>query len=141
VTATYTTGPTGQPAIPVAPGAQLYTYSDMTGAQLRTITTRAGHWIQNFDAGYPRADWFRVSWVENVPPGSSVEALVRTADAVADLTGSTWSCGPLTAPPFDLSGCPQLNGHRYAAVELVLRSTVDGVRPSARDIAVEWSRP
>ncbi len=137
----FTNGPAGTPGIDVAAGNELYTYSDMTGSQLRTITTREGHWIQNFDTGYPQPDYFQVSWNASLPAGTSVEAWVRSADTLAGLTGTPFVCGPYSSPPADLSGCNAIDGHRFAAVEMILRSTVDGARPSVRDITLSWARP
>jgi streptogramin lyase len=127
---------------PVDPGAGMYTYSDMTGSQLRTVTTREGHWIQNFDSGYASPIWHSSTWTANVPVNTSVTVTFVAADTEGALiTNPTPACGPFAVSPADLLGaCPQLNGHRWLSADVRLSSTQDGSRPTFSDLQVFWSR-
>jgi streptogramin lyase len=126
---------------PVDPGQCLYTYSDMTGLQLRTITTREGHWFQDFDSGYATPAWDHAEWTATVPAGTSLSVEFRAADTEAGFAGGTataW-CGPFTTSPASLTGCAQLVGHRWLQADVKLNTTTDGVRPSFSDLKVFWS--
>ena len=123
-------------------GRELYTYSDMTGIQLRTITTRQGHWYQVFDSGYALADWDRAEWTSIEPAGTSVLVSVRAANNQADFAAgnATAWCGPFTQSPGVFQPqCPYLNGHRWLQVDVKLDTQTDGVRPSVTDVKVFWS--
>jgi streptogramin lyase len=126
---------------PVDPGNTMYTYSDMTGMQLRTVTTREGHWIQNFDSGYVNPIWHRVTWIADVPPETTVDVTVRAADTEAELvTAPTPPCGPFTVSPGDLLVCSWLHGYRWLSVDVRMTTVRDGVRPVVHDVRVYWSR-
>ncbi len=128
-------------SFPVDPGNELYTYSDMTGMQLRTITTREGHWIQNFDSGYPAPLWHSASWEATTPPHTSVSVSFVAADSEAELaTNPSPVCGPFAVSPADLSSCAGLQGHRWLSADVQLNTTENGVRPSFSDLRLFWSR-
>jgi streptogramin lyase len=122
-------------------GRELYSYSDMTGAILRTITTREGRWIQDFDSGYAGADWYRVTFDSTEPPGTDVRVEVRTADTRAAL-GSAPACGGagmFNSSPVDISGCPGTGDHRFLRVEVILTTTTTGIRPVVRGVDAAWA--
>jgi streptogramin lyase len=128
-------------SFPVDPGQELYTYSDMTGMQLRTITTREGHWIQNFDSGYAGALWHSATWDAITPPNTSVSVSFRSADSEAELqTNPSPLCGPFASSPADLASCAGLQGHRWLSADVQLNTTQDGFRPSFSGLRVFWSR-
>ena len=124
----------------ISRGNTAYTYSDMTGMQLRTVTTREGHWIQDYDSGYPAPVWSRVTWVADVPPETTMELTVTAADTQAGLTTApSPPCGPFTTSPADLTACPWLAGHRWLRLDIRLTTIRDGVRPVVHDVRVYWS--
>ncbi|MFZ5469118.1 MAG: MopE-related protein [Myxococcota bacterium] len=125
----------------VDPGYSQYTYSDMTGIQLRTITVREGHWIQDFDSGYQNPVWNRVEWTEVKPAGTTVDVSVRSADTEAAFgAGQATAWCPVTASGTPLNpACSFLNGHRWLQVDITLGTTSDGVKPSVSDVKVFWS--
>jgi hypothetical protein len=126
---------------PVDPGRELYSYSDMTGAILRTITTSEGRWVQDFDSGYAGANWYQVSWDATTPAGTGVRVEVRSADTRAAL-GTAPVCGGagmFTSSPADISACPGLGTHRFLRVEVILTTTVTGVRPVVRSVDAAWA--
>ncbi|MGC4120406.1 MAG: MopE-related protein [Myxococcales bacterium] len=122
-------------------GQELYTYSDMTGIQLRTITTREGHWYQDFDSGYTSPTWDHAEWVPSVPAGTTVTVQFRAADSEAGFAGgqATAWCGPFSTSPSSFAACPQLNGHRWIQADVRLDTTQDGVRPSFSDLKLFWA--
>ncbi len=129
-------------AYEVDKGQELYTYSDMTGMQLGSITAKGGHWIQNFDTGYSNPQYYSVEWKSVEPQGTGVEVQVRAAKTAGELqTNPTQWCGPFTKSPADLTGCPFLNGNRWLQVDFRLWTTQNGVKPSVSDVQVNWSRP
>jgi hypothetical protein len=121
-------------------GANTYTYSDMTGMQLRTVTTREGHWIQNFDSGYDQPIWHSASWEALVPVNTSVTVTFVSADTEAGLASATNHCGPFQTPPADLLSCAGLQVHRWLSADVQLNTSQDGVRPSFSNLRVFWSR-
>jgi hypothetical protein len=126
----------------VDPGYELYTYSDMTGIQLRTFTIHEGHWLQTFDSGYLTPIWDHVEWTAVEPLGTAVSVQIRAADHEADFaagTATAW-CGPFTASPGVLQpACAVLNGHRWVQVDVKLSTTANGVKPTVSDVKVAWS--
>jgi hypothetical protein len=141
-----TTGGPPEAVFDVAPGHELYTYSDMTGIQLRTFTVHEGHWYQSYDSGYANPVWDHAAWTANVPAGTSVTVQVRAADAetgFADGTATAW-CGPFNSTTGTNTAafqpaCAFLNGHRWVQVDVKLNTTSNGVRPSVSDVQVFWS--
>jgi sugar lactone lactonase YvrE len=122
-------------------GNELYSYSDMTGAILRTITANEGRWVQDFDSGYLHANWYRVTWAGTTPAGTGVRVIVRSADTQAGLTSAA-ACGGaalFNSSPADISGCAGLGLHRWLRVEVVLSSTIPGVRPTVSNVDAAWA--
>jgi sugar lactone lactonase YvrE len=129
-------------AYEVDAGQELYTYSDMTGMQLGSITSKGGHWIQNFDTGYSNPIYYSVEWKSVEPPQTGVEVQVRAAKTAGELqTNPTQWCGPFNKSPADLTTCPFLNGNRWLQVDVRLWTQQNGVKPSVSDVVVNWSRP
>jgi len=127
---------------PIDPGYYTYTYSDMTGQQLRIVTTKEGYFIQNFDSGYANPQWYRITFDSIVPPDTGLELRVRAANTAGELqTNPTQWCGIFTTSPVDLTQCSFLNGHRWLQIEVKLSTKKDGVKPSISNIKVYWARP
>jgi streptogramin lyase len=126
---------------PVDPGQELLAYSDMTGMQLGLITTREGHWIQNFDSGYVSPRWHSASWQALVPPDTSVTVSFVSAGSEAELsTSPSPVCGPFDNSPADLLSCPDLQGRRWLSADVQLNTTQNEVRPTFSFLGVSWSR-
>ena len=122
-------------------GAGTYTYSDMTGMQLRTVTTREGHWIQNFDSGYDSPSWHSATWEATVPANTAVTVSFVAAASEAELiTNPSPVCGPFDTSPADLAACPGLQGLRWLSADVQLSTTQDGVRPTFSNLQIYWSR-
>ncbi|RLB48671.1 MAG: hypothetical protein DRJ42_22685 [Deltaproteobacteria bacterium] len=72
-----------------------YTYSDMTGQQLRLATNPRGYYRRTFegcaeDATTTGTEWEDLRWVADVPPGTRLIWRVRTAANRADLAALDW---------------------------------------------------
>ena len=71
------------------PFAGTYTYSDMTGYQLRNAS-RAGVYRNIFGGCGGRTTWKQLSWNVSAPPGTQVTIRYRGALTVADLMNAPW---------------------------------------------------
>lgn len=111
-----------------------YTYSDMTGAQLRLAAAQRGTYHQIFEgcaAGVPQ--WDTITWDADVPANTYLTWRARTGDTLAALAASTWAAvgvvgaipGAITSPadvrtPLQAAGLNPLA--RYLELELTLIS-------------------
>ncbi len=91
------------PPIPDAPGAEFslletsaidlrgpYTYSDMTGSQLRLATNAGGTYSRVFEGCSEAGEvttWEAAGWIAQVPAGASMQLYVRSAATLAELAG------------------------------------------------------
>jgi streptogramin lyase len=126
-------------------GEELYTYSDMAGTQLMTITTRQGHWLQNFDSGYDDPFWSSATWTADpLPDETEVDVTVVGAETEAGLTDAPSApCGPypsvLGANEAPLFECASIQGLRWVRADVRLATTRNEIRPVVRDLAVHWA--
>ena len=127
---------------------QLYTYSDMAGVALMTITTRQGHWVQNFDTGYDEPNWGRITWtVDPMPDDTDVEITLRASETAAGLNSPDAArcrdLEPIVSEPgpndVSLAGCDDIQGMRWLQVDMELRTAVNGIRPVVRDLHLHWA--
>lgn len=63
-----------------------YSYSDMTGAIVRSITTKTGTWEVVCDGGAADTLWDRISWTSSEPSGTSITICAMTSN-----DGVNWS--------------------------------------------------
>ena len=96
------------------------------------------------DGGSPDVLWDRIDWNGALPPGTFVDARVRTAPTREALTGAAWSGRsfdtPYAIPPQNLETgyTPQ---NQWLEVELRLSRQDDDVRPRLERVRVHWQRP
>ncbi len=104
-------------------GAGLYTYSDFTGYQLRNFTAPQGTYRQTFSSDECGIDtiWRFVSWDATVPPKTSIQLFVTSANDVNELNNPALRKGPFTTSPADLRAAGVPKG-RFLRVEFVLKS-------------------
>lgn len=129
---------------------QPYTYSDMTGSQLRFATNQTGFYRQTF-AGCPNTintDWLELRWDAATPAGTSIRFLARGADTQAALSGLDWhqiASVPPNISPLELA--PVLSGSGIAnskflqvEAQLVAVREADGSAraPVLRSMAVTY---
>ena len=121
--------------------AKPYTYSDMTGYQLRTITLQHGTWTVDYDSGYDDAQWDRVEWSGSMAADDRIRIRVRTAPTEGGLVSESWSnyyeADWQQQPPWvaDISGTVPNN--RWIQVEVTL-NTQDDVSPAFSGLRVFW---
>jgi hypothetical protein len=105
-----------------------YTYSDMTGFMLRTITTKIGTWSTIFESGTANISWGTISWNSSEPAGTSVKVRVRTSNDKAN-----WSTWKNAANGVQLD--PILKG-RYVEMETTLQIISGETSPILYDSTV-----
>ncbi|HRE89172.1 MAG TPA: MopE-related protein [Myxococcota bacterium] len=121
-----------------ATGSSPYTYSDMTGYALRTITARSGYYREVFmgwDAGSTR---WRSIFVEADLPGngqSFVRLRYRVAATEAQLANAAWSANGGPFPPLALPWTIDAVG-RYIEVEVTLGTNDPAYIPTLRGVSV-----
>ena len=111
----------------------LYTYSDMTGIQLLTITLRTGRWSIKVDGGTQDVIWDQIDWNGALPEGAMIDGRVRTAPTREALTGAAWSNRSMESP-MQIPG-PNLetgytNRNRWMEVEVRLSRQDEAVLPA-----------
>jgi hypothetical protein len=73
-------------------GRNPYTYSDMTGYQLRNAGAPSGIWRHTFQGcSGTGTQWFNIDWKMESPPGTLVTVRIRTAKDKASLASATWT--------------------------------------------------
>jgi len=105
-----------------------YTYSDMTGIVLRTITTKIGTWTVVFDSMAEGTPWGTISWNSSEPVGTSITVKVRSSDNKID-----WSEWEGAANGVRLGSTP--NG-RYLQIETAFHMISGIVSPILYDLTV-----
>ncbi|MFW9882197.1 MAG: hypothetical protein ACFFG0_54740, partial [Candidatus Thorarchaeota archaeon] len=113
-----------------------YGYSDMTGIQARTITTKIGTWTTVFDSGEDDIPWGKVFWTSSEPVGTSVEVKVRSSNDKDD--PSSWSSWEDATNDTWLTSTP--NG-RYLQIQTKLQSDEDEKTPILFDLTVNTKIP
>lgn len=107
-----------------------YTYSDMTGQQLRLASNPRGTYVSSFDSCTgPNRRWSSLVYDVDAPTGSRVYFRVRSADTLAALPATAWTgvgVVPGSASPIDVGSILDAAGvphGLYAEVEVALEST------------------
>lgn len=110
-----------------------YTYSDMTGEQLRIATNPRGSYAHVFEgcpdlAGAPRTRWASLAWDADLPPYTSLRFRARVAPTRAELASRPWSViaeAPPATSPLDLRAifeAMSIGGGRLLELEIQLRT-------------------
>ncbi|MFT5355573.1 MAG: hypothetical protein ACI9KE_002792, partial [Polyangiales bacterium] len=107
-----------------------YTYSDMTGQQLRLAATPRGTYIMTFNGCGAGTRWENLAFDVDTPRNTSVAFRVRTADTMIGLSGAEWhgvgvvpsGVSPLAVGNvLDAAGVTHGN---FAQVEVALESSI-----------------
>jgi hypothetical protein len=121
-----------------------YTYSDMTGFQLRNATNPLGEYRRVFECesgGDP--EWTSVSWDADVPANTSISIEVRTADDLIALGLQPWTQvaqDPPDVPPGsieDAFAAAGITPGLYLEVKFQLRSAARDASPLLRSFTIE----
>ena len=119
--------------------AGLYTYSDFTGYQLRKFTAPRGTYRKDFEGCSDMSGWREITWLADVPAGTSIQVFVKVGATRADLDNTaTMRYGPFTASPVDLVAA-MIPKARFIRVEFVLQSTNGMSTPVLKAFDVTWS--
>jgi len=108
-----------------------YSYSDMTGIVVRTITTKTGTWTVVHDCHMEDAAWGKISWTADEPEGTQITVKVRSSKDL--LNWSDWetvSNGEmlLLTPP-----------GQYLQIETTLKLLMGGISPILYDLTVQMA--
>jgi len=137
-------------------GFSRYTYSDMTGQQLRLATNPRGYYRRVFEgcadsSGTMGTTWGELRWEADAPPGTRVLWRVRTAPTRADLAAAEWVLVaevPPAASPADIDAALSAAGvapQRYLEVEVQLHSmresTTEVITPRVFSVEVTHTCP
>jgi len=138
----------GNSATKLSPGGQVldtyetgntpYSYSDMTGVQLQSITHRNGTWTVDFDSGRKYAVWDAVEWDGDTPQGTEIRIRARSAPDRGGLATAAWTA-QYSSSPAEIHGEVPIG--RWLQVEVQLWTSVHGVSPTLREVRVLWQRP
>ncbi|MBO6934707.1 MAG: hypothetical protein JJ863_07025 [Deltaproteobacteria bacterium] len=124
-----------------------YTYSDMTGLQLRLATNPRGFYRHIFEAcDGGEVDWADVVFDAEIPPGTNVSFRVKTAPTRAELDLVDWVAVGMTPPDVSpLSIAAALMGagvvpERFLLLEIALQaersSSTEVITPRVRSVDV-----
>lgn len=113
-----------------------YTYSDMTGSQLRFATDQRGVWRTTFEGCHPNYhvyhEWQTLRFVAEAEGGSELEWRIRAAEFASQLPSTNWISLGMTPPlssPIDirakLAALGLARAH-YLQVEVRMRPERDG---------------
>ncbi len=123
-------------------GSSPYTYSDMTGYALKTITAPQGYYRHVFEGWQTQATAWNLIYVDADLPGDGktyVKVRFRVADTVQGLKDQAWfgPYGPYPPAtfPLDLTAIASIVG-RYLEVEVTLYTTQADLVPRLKAIRV-----
>ncbi len=115
-----------------------YTYSDMTGLQLRLATNPRGHYRHVFEAcgADTMPDWDELHFMAETPAGTTVSFRVRTAATREGLESATWVGVGMVPPdtsPLSIASALMAAGEvpqQFLMLEIVLQAE----RSSSREV-------
>jgi streptogramin lyase len=110
-------------------GAGPYTYSDMAGYTLRSVTLRSGTWRAVHDSAEDDRAWGRALWTSRELPDTTFRIRARAANAENDLGALPW-IELSNGDPLPLQG-------RYIEVEVFFFTRNDFLGPVLEDLTLE----
>lgn len=130
----------------VAVGQGPYSYSDMLGLSLRTVTLgrqNVATWRVVVDARDDASHFTEVKWSVDVPANTGFAVRVRCASEPEDLPLAAWS-GDLAGSPaaVDSGGgsCVKAAPQRYLEAEARFTATSTSASPTLHDFTAYWER-
>ncbi|MCS6912623.1 MAG: hypothetical protein RMK29_20540 [Myxococcales bacterium] len=136
----YRINPTGYAISPIATGNRPYTYSDMTGAQLRIAGSASGIYRHTFSGCGPSTRWLSLDWGLTLPAGGSARIRLRSAASRAALQNASWVDVAQVPPdvtrpvPIQLAAGAAVE---YLQVEVLLRSENLETSPALTGLTVQ----
>jgi len=117
-----------------------YTYSDMTGYQLRNAAAPFGKYRQMFKGCGEGTNWKTLSFDAKTGPMTTITVRVRTGKTVDELGAASWKVAaklPPDTPPVDLNKVlGDESKKNYLQVEFVLESSSATTTPILSSITV-----
>lgn len=117
-----------------------YTYSDMLGLSLRTITMsnqNIATWRSRTDSGSNSSHFTELRWSVDVPPSTEFQLRYRCAKNQLGLDTAAFSL-PMTEPgPIDCGDLPL----QWLEVEARFMSQGTSASPVLHDLTVYWEQP
>ena len=109
-------------------GTNPYTYSDMAGYNLRSVTLRSGRWTNTHDSGRPNLEWGNIRWTEETFDDTTFRVRYRIANTEADLANQEW---------VEVTNGGELNGFgQFIEVEAFFFTRNDFIGPVLKDLTV-----
>ena len=139
----YHIDPTTYAPTSVTVGANPYTYSDMTGAQLRIAGKPFGIYRHTFksDCAPQKTTWTEVTYDLVTPPGTTVDISARGAGDTTSLNTALF--GPATSIPPAVAGPikPSINegvDNTYLQLQFKLNSNSTAVTPTVNNLQAKY---
>ena len=113
-----------------------YSYSDMLGLSLRTITHHNdgfAWWLGDVDSGKENPQWLSINWLADAPEGTRVEARFRCHEKKEELVTAPW--GVSLTEPGEIS-CPVAG--RYGQVEIRMYASGTARSPVLNSVTLYW---
>lgn len=120
---------------PASVGQGSYTYSDMTGFQLKNAASKSGIYRHTF-TGCSASKWESVDLSASVPPGTTITISARVAQTQADLANQAW-IKVATIPPATAPVPLNLPAGAYIQIEIAMKSTDLTVTPILSSLSVK----
>ncbi|MBI5509470.1 MAG: hypothetical protein HY903_12030 [Deltaproteobacteria bacterium] len=113
----------------------MYTYSDMLGTSLRTVTTRqkVATWTAILDSRSSAPTWKSIEWAAKEPTDTSVSVNVRCASERDGLASLPW------LPVDDNPDALPCDHERYLQLRVTFNAKGTAGSPSLQDLTVRWS--
>ncbi|HBU48371.1 MAG TPA: hypothetical protein DEB46_08680 [Myxococcales bacterium] len=118
-------------------GRYPYTYSDMTGAALRTFTISSGTMTRRWDTGFANSRVHKVAWEAVIPDGGSIKIRARAGNTEAAVQDARWTQWQTGSSPADVGDA---TAGRFIEVQVQMAGN-NNERPELRNLTVYWSRP
>lgn len=129
--------PTTYAPTAVAVGQGPYTYSDMTGYQLRNAS-RAGIFRHVFKGCAPSVtNWSNLTWKADVPNGTMMSMRYRAAATQADLSSAMWQSVTGVSP--HLLALPAMPVANFLQVEISMTAVDVRLTPTLLELAAAYN--
>jgi hypothetical protein len=129
----------------VASGNGPYTYSDMTGFQLRNAANPFGKYRHMFKGCGPTAKWLTLNWKATTPSGTSITVRARAGKTIEAMKAAPWvlvATIPGDKAPIDVaSKMGEAGKGEFIEVEFRLESITTATTPILSSIDVQSTCP
>lgn len=110
-----------------------YSYSDMTGVVVTTMTVTNGTWEVIYDSSRDETPWGTISWTGEEPEGTLITAEARSAH-----NGTIWSAWETAENGVPLTETPD---GRHLQIRVTLQMIIGEQSPVLHDLSVKPAEP